>query len=267
MKKLLTSLIFILSASVAYAYETCLITADGKLTDISIENNNIIDVCPIFTILNEKNTLLVRPLKEGETRFCVLKNNKDKIMFTVNAIIRPLPTADKEYSVCGNSVLHLAKVVETFPTNANGNNIKIEIISHINPNVIGKKYNVNADYFEAATGPATADDEWIEIDAFKGTDENMQCKDKQYHMGINKFTGKVNLGTKGFHVCGRLQDVFKNYDYDFHNRYFKVKALVKASDYRYMNQNNTVLVAKQVNFVEEITDAPETIAAKRASMQ
>ena len=86
-------------------------------------------------------------------------------------------------------------------------------------------------------------------------------------MGINKFTGTVNLGTKGFHVCGRLQDVFKNYDYDFHNRYFKVKALVKASDYRYMNPNNTVLVAKQVNFVEEITDAPETIAAKRASMQ
>ena len=188
-------------------------------------------------------------------------------MFTINTIVRPLPTADKEYSVCGNSVLHLAKVVETFPTNANGNNIKIEVISHINPNVIGKKYNVNADYFEAATGPATVDDEWIEIDAFKATNEDMFCKGKQYHMGVNKFTGKVNLGTKGFHVCGRLQDVFKNYDYDFHNRYFKVKALVKASDFRYMNPNNTVLVAKQVNFVEEITDAPETIAAKRASMQ
>ena len=83
LKKLLTSLIFILSASYACAYETCLITADGKLTDISIENNDIIDVCPIFTVMNEKNTLLVRPLKEGETRFCVLKNNKDKIMLTV----------------------------------------------------------------------------------------------------------------------------------------------------------------------------------------
>ena len=83
MKKLLTSLIFILGASYACAYETCLITADGKLTDISIENNYIIDVCPIFTVMNEKNTLLVGPLKEGETRFCVLKNNKDKIMFTV----------------------------------------------------------------------------------------------------------------------------------------------------------------------------------------
>ena len=83
MKKLLTALIFIFSASYACAYETCLITSDSKLTDISIENNEIIDVCPIFTIMNEKNTLLVRPLKEGETRFCVLKNNKDKVMFSV----------------------------------------------------------------------------------------------------------------------------------------------------------------------------------------
>lgn len=83
MKKLITSLILIISTNSTFAYETCLITADGKLTDISVENHDIIDVCPIFTIMNEKNTLLVRPLKEGETRFCVLKNNKDKIMFTV----------------------------------------------------------------------------------------------------------------------------------------------------------------------------------------
>lgn len=83
MKKLIISLILLITANSAFAYEACLITADGKLTDISIENHDIIDVCPIFTIMNEKNTLLVRPLKEGETRFCVLKNNKDKIMFTV----------------------------------------------------------------------------------------------------------------------------------------------------------------------------------------
>ena len=33
--------------------------------------------------MNEKNTLLVRPLKEGETSFSVLKDNKEKVMFTV----------------------------------------------------------------------------------------------------------------------------------------------------------------------------------------
>ena len=187
-------------------------------------------------------------------------------MFTINTIVRPRSNADNEYSVCGNSVLHLAKVVETFDTNANGNNMKIEVISHINPNVIGKKYSVNADYFEEVGENKASNDEWIEIEAFKATDENMTCKGKKYHMGCNFFNENVILGKKGFHVCGRLQDVFKTYDYDFHNRYFKVRATVKASDYQYMNPNNTVLVAKKVVFVKEITDTPEAIAAKRQSM-
>lgn len=65
------------------AYENCVIYADGKLTDISVEQNDVVDICPLFTVMNEKNTLLVRPLKEGTTRFCVLKDGKDKVMFNV----------------------------------------------------------------------------------------------------------------------------------------------------------------------------------------
>lgn len=60
-----------------------MISTDGKLSDISIEHNDIIDVYPIFTIMNEKNTLFVHPLKTGKTRFCVLKNGKQKVMFNV----------------------------------------------------------------------------------------------------------------------------------------------------------------------------------------
>ena len=67
----------------AFAYEDCVITAGGKLSDIKIERNDIIDVYPMFTIMNEKNTLIVHPLKEGSTRFCVLKNGKDIIAFSV----------------------------------------------------------------------------------------------------------------------------------------------------------------------------------------
>ena len=33
--------------------------------------------------MNEKNTLVVQPLQSGKTRFCVLKNGKEKIMFNV----------------------------------------------------------------------------------------------------------------------------------------------------------------------------------------
>ena len=65
------------------AFQDCLIMSDGKLSDISIEQNDIIDVYPIFTIDNKKNTLFVRPIKEGKTKLCVLKNNKNIIMFNV----------------------------------------------------------------------------------------------------------------------------------------------------------------------------------------
>ena len=83
MYKIAIPLIFLLSANTVFAFQDCIIESDGKLTDISIENNTIVDVCPIFTIMNEKNTLYVHPLKEGKTRICVLKNGKQKIMFNV----------------------------------------------------------------------------------------------------------------------------------------------------------------------------------------
>ena len=68
----------------AFAFEDCIITTNGKLTDIRIHHNDIIDVYPLITIENNKNTLIVHPLKEGETKFTVLKNNKDKYLFSVN---------------------------------------------------------------------------------------------------------------------------------------------------------------------------------------
>lgn len=183
-------------------------------------------------------------------------------MFTINAIVRPLPTADAEYSVCGNSVLSKAKVVKTFRRNAEGNNITIEILEHVDPSKVGKKYKVDDRYFEEIP------QDYIWVEAYKGTDANMRCKGKQYVMGVEDTYGdKVVLGSKGYHVCTDLKHCFKTYDYDFHNRFFKVQALVNAKDYQYRNPNNTTLVAKAIQFVEEITYAPATIEAKRNSMQ
>lgn len=183
-------------------------------------------------------------------------------MFTVNTIVRPLPTADREYSICGNSVMQKAKVVETCARKANGNNIKIEILEHNNPDKVGKKYWVDDRYFEAV------EQDWIWVDAYKGTDANMRCKGKQYRMNVeDNYSGKVALGSKGYHVCTDLKHCFNTYDYDFRNRFFKVRALVNAKDYRYRNPNNTTLVAKAIKFVEEITTDPATITAKRNSMQ
>lgn len=180
-------------------------------------------------------------------------------MFTV---IRPLSTADSEYSVCGNSVLRKAKVVDTFARKANGNNIKIEILEHVDPSKVGKKYSVDDRFFEAV------EQDWIWVDAYKGTDANMVCKGKQYHMNVeDNYRGNVALGSKGYHVCTDLKHCFKTYDYDFRNRFFKVKALVNAKDYQYRNPNNTTLVAKAIKFVTEITNDSATITAKRESVR
>ena len=67
----------------AQAFEDCIITSNGKLTGINIEDNSIIDVFPLITIMNEKNTLIVHPLASGKTRFCVLKNSKSLALFEV----------------------------------------------------------------------------------------------------------------------------------------------------------------------------------------
>ena len=45
------------------AFEDCIITTKGKLNDIRIQHNDIIDVFPLITISNNKNTLIVHPLK------------------------------------------------------------------------------------------------------------------------------------------------------------------------------------------------------------
>lgn len=169
-------------------------------------------------------------------------------MFTINTIIRPLSTADSEYSVCGNSVLHKAKVVSIFPRKANGNNIKIEILEHVNPAQIGKKYSVDDRFFEAI------EQEFIWVDAYKGTDSRMMCKGKQYRMHVeDTYEGKIALGSKGYHVCTELQHCFKTYPYNGSNRFFRVQALVPQTDYQHRNPNNTILVAKAIRFTDEIT--------------
>ena len=84
MKKMFIMIFLIfISPLQTHAFEDYIITTNGKLTDISIENNKIVDIYPLITIMNDKNTLMVSPLQEGKTRFCVLKNGKDKVMFHI----------------------------------------------------------------------------------------------------------------------------------------------------------------------------------------
>ena len=83
MKKWLIIALIFLSTLQAQAFEDYIIVTKGKLTNIKIEDNTIVDVCPLITIMNNKNTLIVHPLKQGKTSFSVLKNGKEKIIFDV----------------------------------------------------------------------------------------------------------------------------------------------------------------------------------------
>ncbi len=82
-KKIITAIIFIFSTLTVWSYQDCIVINSGKLTDINIEDNTMIDVFPLITVMNEKNTLIVHPLKSGKTRFCALKNNKNLVLFEV----------------------------------------------------------------------------------------------------------------------------------------------------------------------------------------
>lgn len=83
MKKLFLIVAICFISLQAQAFEDCIITTNGRLTNISIEDNTVIDVHPIITIMNKKDTLVIHPLKEGITCFTVLKNSKEKFLFTV----------------------------------------------------------------------------------------------------------------------------------------------------------------------------------------
>ena len=76
------TLSFLLSAP-ALAFEDVIITNNAKLTNIKIENHDVIDVFPLVTIMNDKNTIIVHPLTEGESRFTVLKDGKKLAIFLV----------------------------------------------------------------------------------------------------------------------------------------------------------------------------------------
>ncbi len=83
MNKWLIIFLIATSSLQAYAFEDYIVSTKGKLTDIRIQDNKILDVSPITTIMNSKNTLLFHPLQTGKTRVSVLKNNKDRYYFNV----------------------------------------------------------------------------------------------------------------------------------------------------------------------------------------
>ena len=112
--------------------------------------------------------------------------------------------------------------------------------------------------------PKKSDEKYIWVEGFKGTQENMCCtvtsygfsvnykrKTEQYELNVPKILeGEPAVSKNGFHFCKDLDSVFRYYPFDFHNRYFKVKALVKKEEYN--NEFYFNFAAKEIILYEEV---------------
>ena len=96
MKKYILTILSIFFILPSFSFEDCIVTTNGKLTDIKIQNNTVIDVFPLITILNDKNTLIVHPIKTGKTKFSVQKNKKEKVTFSVDVTPETTTISDAE---------------------------------------------------------------------------------------------------------------------------------------------------------------------------
>lgn len=84
MNRFLTLFLLINSCTIpVFAFEDCVITSDTKITKIEVQDKNIVEISPLVTVMNERNTILVHPLKEGETTFKLFKNNNEKVVFNI----------------------------------------------------------------------------------------------------------------------------------------------------------------------------------------
>lgn len=137
---------------------------------------------------------------------------------------------------------------------------------------------------ERKLAAAAAQEEWIWVEGYKGTNMNMVCRDYQFrfHTQFDMPEGaEIKDCESGFHFCRDLKDVFGYYKIDDGNRFFRVRALVRKKDYEnygkpYESSDGSIqsyiyrmsfggpglrdkLAAKSIQFLYELT--PEEVFA------
>lgn len=109
------------------------------------------------------------------------------------------------------------------------------------------------------------EEEWIWVEGYKGTLKDMKCQDYQYELGVQHDMPEgtpIVACASGFHLCLELKDVFNFYEVGDGNRFFKVQALVRKTDYdEYLGKGMTIrsfydtkkLAAKSIILESELT--------------
>ncbi len=111
------------------------------------------------------------------------------------------------------------------------------------------------------------EEEWIEVEGYKGMDKDMKGHyNFQYEIGktyVIEDPSSVKACEFGYHFSLNLNDVFDYYRLGNNNRFFKVKALVRKSDYKDYGKvepgyifATTInkLAAKQITILRELSD-------------
>ena len=83
MYKWLLTLLLLSICLQSHALEDYIITTDGKLSDIKIQDESIVEIIPLVTIDNKKNTIFVFPKKTGVTSFTIKKDSCENYLFHV----------------------------------------------------------------------------------------------------------------------------------------------------------------------------------------
>lgn len=74
-KRILMIIMVICYVNIAHA-ESCIMITDMDITDIKCDNHGVIDVKLLTTLSNEKRTIIVSSLKDGDAGFSVKLKNK-----------------------------------------------------------------------------------------------------------------------------------------------------------------------------------------------
>jgi phage FluMu protein Com len=114
----------------------------------------------------------------------------------------------------------------------------------------------------AGTLSTTIQEEWIEVEGYKGVHKDMTAYGGfKYEIGKTyTMDGEdIKLCDNGFHFCLNQRDVYNYYPPSFDTRYFKVKGLVRKTDfdgygglYFYGSYRNDKIVAKEIILIKEI---------------
>ena len=110
------------------------------------------------------------------------------------------------------------------------------------------------------------EEEWVRVKGYKGMHKDMKAHyDFQYELGKTytvEDPDSVAICEYGYHFSLNLKDVFRYYDLENNNRFFKVEALVRKKDYDEYGKIYTTtifsdrvdkLVAKEITILEEVS--------------